>query len=179
MLINKFKVLFFVLLLITISCKKELSNNEKFIQNLSNDVNFELPIVNESLMIFIMKKDVIYITSLRQLYSIKNKRYKKFKDFDSFLIDAINNDLLSKEELEKNSIDSFKLNKIIMNEFKQKGIVYLKDSYCESSNTIRKYYLKKDLELNIKQSIMYLFFKNNYYVMQNDYSGNNVLIDKN
>lgn len=179
MFVNKFKIIFFFLLVITVSCKKELSNNEKFIQNLSDDIDFELPMVNESLMIFISKSDTICITSLRQLHSIHEKDNKGFNDFDSFLIEVINNDLLSKAELEKKSKIFFILDKTILSEFEQKGIEYLKNTYCETSNTKCKYYIKTNLDLNTRQSIMYIFFKNNYYVMQNDDTGNDVLIDKN
>ncbi|MEP7094756.1 MAG: hypothetical protein ABI793_11920 [Flavobacterium sp.] len=177
---NKLNIIICITIFFTfLGCKKELANDNKFIQNLSDDINFEIPMVNESLMIFVKKNDIVYITSLRQLYSVKEKDFKKFKDFDSFLIEVINNDLLSKAQLELNSRSSFKLNSVIVNEFDQKGINYLKDFYCENSKTKNKFYLKLNLELNIKQSVMYVFFKNNYYIMQNDYTGNDVLIDKN
>jgi hypothetical protein len=180
MFINKFKTIFLLLLLvITISCKKELSNNEKFIQNLSNDINFDLPMVNESLIIFVNKKDFVYATSLRQLYSIKEKYNKRIRHFDNFLIEVINNNLLSEKEIKDNSIFFFNPNEKILKDFDKKGIEYFKSVYCEISDTKRKYYIKTNLDLNTRQSIMYIFFKNNYYIMQDDYIGKDVLIDKN
>lgn len=179
MFVNKIKTIFFFLLVITISCKNELSNNERFIQSLSDDINFDLPMVNEALIIFVNKNDIVYATSLRQLYSIKEKDNKGIKDFDNFLIEAINNNLLSENELKKNSIFFFNPNKDILKEFDEKGVEYLKSTYCETSNMVGKYYIKTNLDLNTKQSIMYVFFKNNYYIMQNDDTGNYVLIDKN
>jgi hypothetical protein len=116
---------------------------------------------------------------LRQLYSIKEKEYKKFKDFDSFLIEAINNDLLSREKLEVNSISSFELNNTIVDEFKKEGLNHLKDVYCERDNSNKNLYIKTSLDLNEKKTIMYFFFKNNYYVGEDDYLGKYIIIDKN
>ncbi len=174
-----FITLFIFSLIITISCKKELSNNVRFIQGLSDDIDFDLPLVNESLLIFINKNDIIYATSLRQLYTIKKKNSKNIKDFDRFLIETINNNLLSENEIKESSTFFFIPNKEILKEFDKKGIEYLKITYCETTNIKGKYYIKTNLDFNTEQSIMYIFFKNNYYVMQNDDIGYYVLIDKN
>ncbi|EKT4510726.1 hypothetical protein RYR30_002566 [Flavobacterium psychrophilum] len=177
---NRIKLLVIIVLLFSLfACKKELANENRFIENLSNDENFDLPLYNESLMIFINKNDTVYITSLRQLYSIKEKHYKDYKDFDSFLIKVLNANLLSKSDLIKNSIFTFELNKTVLNEFNSKGLDYLKKTYCERANVENKFYIINNLSLDIKQSVMYFFFKNNYYIMQNDHSGKYVLIDKN
>jgi hypothetical protein len=177
---DKLKIIISIaLIFLVLSCKNELINDNKFIQNLSDDIDFELPMVNESLMIFIKKNDVVFITSLRKLYSIKEKEYKEFKDFDSFLIEVINNDLLSREKLEVNSISSFELNNAIVDEYKKKGLNHLKDVYCERCNSNKNLYIKTSLDLNEKKTIMYLFFKNNYYVGEDDYLGKYILIDKN
>lgn len=170
-----------VLCFLFISCKKELINDESFIRNLSNDLNFEMPLHNEALIILINTEgDSIYATSLRQLNQIRKKNYDdNFKNFDDFLVEVLNNNLLFKSELLENSMFSFKLDKNISQEFRDKGISFFKEKYCEKSKVQGKYYIKRDLNLTIKYNIMYFFFKSNYYIMQNDYSGNDVLIDKN
>lgn len=172
-------IILFTLLFITISCKDKLSNSENFIQNLSNETDFELPMANESLLIFVLKDDIVYMTRLRQLYLLKEKDSKGSKDFDRFLVDVINKNLLSKEELKSSSIDTFKLNREILSQFEKKGIDYLKKKYCDTTSVKGKLYLKQNLDFNLQQNLMYIFFKNNYYIMQNDYTGKNVLIDKN
>jgi len=174
-----FKLIVIILSTLLYSCDKELLNDRKFIENLSNDVDFNLPLYNESLKILINKNDTIYSTSLRQLYSIKGKKYQNYKDFDSFLIETINGDLLSKSELTEISEYSFTLDKAVMKDYNNNGLNYLINEYCEKSPTINKYYILSSKSLNIKQTIMYFFFKNNYYVMQNDHSGKYVLINKN
>ncbi|RUT67722.1 hypothetical protein D0817_24910 [Flavobacterium cupreum] len=177
---NRIKLLATIVLLFSLfACKKELANENRFIENLSNDENFDLPLYNESLMIFINKNDTVYITSLRQLYSIKEKYYKDYKDFDSFLIKVLNGNLLSKSDLIKNSIFTFELDKNVLNEYNNKGLDYFKKTYCENSKIKDKFYITNNLSLDVKQSVMYFFFKNNYYIMQNDHSGKYVLIDKN
>lgn len=161
------------------SCRKELVNDDYFVRNLSNDVNFDLPLQNESLMIFINNNNTIYVTSLRELNSIKKNKYNNYKNFDDFLIEVLNNNLLSKSDLINNSVFRFKLNNVILNEFAEKGLDKLKNKYCENTETKDKFYLKNSLNSDVKKNIMYLFFKKNYYIMQNDYSGKYVLIDKN
>ena len=175
MLNNKIKIVFLFLLMI--SCKKNLSNNHKFIESLSDDIDFNLPMVNESLIIFVCKNDIIYGTSLRELYSIKEDM--EIKNFDYFLIEVINNNLLPENELKNNSTFFFSPNKEVLKKFKKKGIEYLIHIYCDTSNTMGKYYVKSNLDLNTKQTVMYIFFKNNYYIMEDDYSGKCVMIDKN
>ncbi|KFF02623.1 hypothetical protein [Flavobacterium reichenbachii] len=175
----KYKLLTIILAFLFYSCNKELSNDEKFIESLSNDVDFNLPLHNESLKILIDKNDTVYSTSLRQLYEINNRNYKDYKDFDSFLIKAINEDLLSKSDLLKNSEYSFTLSEKLLHNYDNKGLDYLIKTYCEKSNSKNKYYIISGLSLNEKQSLMFFFFKNNYYVMQNDDSGKYVLINKN
>ncbi|KDN54719.1 hypothetical protein [Flavobacterium seoulense] len=176
------KIRLFVLIgivFLVFSCKKELINDDYFVRNLSNDNNFNLPLHNESLMIFINKGNTVYVTSLRQLYFIKENNYGDFKNFDDFLVKALNKNLLSKSDLINNSEFNFKLNETISNEFKVNGLDGLKSKYCESSDFKDKFYLRSNLSPDIKKSIMYFFFKMNYYIMQNDYSGKDVLIDKN
>lgn len=175
----KYKLVIVILTLLFYSCNKELLNDKKFIENLSNDKDFDLPLYNESLKILIDKNDTIYSTSIRQLYNINNENYKEYKDFDSFLIKVINEDLLSKSDLIKNSEFNFTLDKKIIDDYDNKGLNYLINTYCEKSNTKNKYYILNKLSLSQKQSLMFFFFKNNYYVMQNDDSGKYVLIDKN
>lgn len=173
------RLLILIICIFLCSCKNKLNNDIKFVQNLSNDVHFNIPFYNESLIIFISIDDIIIQTSLRELYTIKTRKYSKYKDFDSFLVTSLNNNLLIKSDFSLTSNLVFELNKNIMNEYNKKGLIYLKETYCEKSNDHKKYYIKSDLNLNIKQSLMYIFFKNNYYVMQNDHSGKFVLIDKN
>lgn len=170
--------IFIVLLFNLLSCKRGLNNDEKFIQNLSNDLDFELPIANESLMIFINKNDTVYVTSLRQLYFANEKNYKRFENFDDFLIKVLNNDLLTKIELDIISKTKFILNKNIEIEFNQNGLDYFKSNYCEKIDTTKKLYMKNSLAFDIKFSVMYFFFKNNYYVGLDDYLGKYILIDK-
>lgn len=168
-----------VISMLLLSCSKGQKNNVNFIKNLSNDTDFNLPLYNESLKILIDKNDIIYVTSLRQLYNLKESKYLKYKDFDSFLIEVINNDLLSKDELSKVSESNFKIDKVVQQKYDKEGLNYLLKEYSEKTNMSNKYYLTSDLNLNFKFSLMYIFFKNNYYVMQNDHSGKYVLIDKN
>lgn len=179
MKINKYKLLIVLLTFFFIGCKKELVNSDCFIRNLSNDIDFDLPLYNESLMIFINKNNSIYITTLRQLYFIKENKYNNYKDFDSFLIDALNGDLLSEHDLSTGSFFEFKLNNNIQNEFNGGGLDYLKKMYCEFDNNNDRFYLRNNLSLNYKNNIMYFFFKNNYYVLQDDYIGRYILIDMN
>jgi len=162
------------------SFKNELINDKYFIENLSNDSNFDLPLYNESLMIFVENKDTVYIKSLRQLFIIKEKKYKEYKNIDDFLFNVLNKNLLVKSDLDNIYTVSFKINKSLINEFKEKGLNYFKEEYCEiSSIGNNKFYLKSNLNLNNKLNVMYIFFKNNYYVVSDDYSGKYVLIDKN
>jgi hypothetical protein len=172
---NRFKLLVIIFPFLLYACSKELKNDKKFIENLSNDVDFDLPLYNESLKVFISKGDTIYATSLRELYFIKDKNYK---DFDSFLINAINDNLLSKSDLIKNSEFMFVLDKTVMEDYNNNGLNNLINKYCEKSDSKNKYYILSNLSFNIKQSLMYFFFKNNYYVMLNDHSGKYVLICK-
>jgi len=173
-----FTAVIFLVLFFFMSCKKKLRNDEKFIKSLSSNSNFDFPIINESLLIFVIKSDKLYITSLRQLYLMKEKEYKQFTDYNDFLIKVINDDFLSKEELECISEDIVQLDERIANDFEQRGIEYLKKNYCENSISKNKIYLKTDIDLKVKYSILYYFFRNNYHVMFNDYSGNYVLIYK-
>ncbi|MFH6988384.1 hypothetical protein ACHRVW_11615 [Flavobacterium collinsii] len=175
--LNKLK--FLVILVLLLSCSKEQKNNVDFIKNLSNDTDFNLPLYNESLKILIDKDDVIYVTSLRQLYNLKESKHFNYKDFDSFLIEVINNDLLSKDDLVKISETNFKIDKEIQEKYHKEGLNYLLKEYTEKTKMPNKYYIISDLNVNTKLCLMYLFFRNNYYVMQNDYSGKYVLIDKN
>ena len=174
---NKLKLL--VVLMLLLSCRKEQKYNLEFIKNLSNDTDFNLPLYNESLKILINKNDVIYVTSLRQLYNLKESKHFNYKDFDSFLIEVINNDLLSKDNLSKISEFNFKIDKEIQEKYDNEGLNYLLKVYTEKSKMSNKYYIISDLNINTKFCLMYLFFKNNYYVIQNDHSGKYVLIDKN
>jgi hypothetical protein len=175
----RYKLLVIFLLFLFYACKKELVNDEKFIKNLSNDVDFNLPLYNESLIIFIKSSDSIYALSLRQLHTVNAKSYLEYKDFDSFLINSLNGDLLSKSDLIKNSEFAFKLDITVIRDYNSKGLDCLKNKYCEKSDINNKYYVLNDLSLNIKRSVMYFFFKNNFHIMQNDHSGKYVLIDKN
>lgn len=177
---NKVELIIFIFLIFnTLSCKRELNNDSKFIQNLSNDINFELPIVNESTMIFINKKDTVYITNLRQLYLVREKKYKWITDFDDFLIKVINNNLLTKTELNFISKIKFKLNKNIECEFDKSRINYFKRNYCEKTDDRKRLYIKNKLAFDVKFSVLYFFFKSNYYVERDDYLGKYILIDKN
>jgi len=172
-------VVYVVFIIIFSSCENKTINSTKFIENLSNDIDFDLPLVNESLMIFICKNENIYVTSLRKLHFINKNKYKNINEFDIFLCSVLNNDLLSEADLKVNSVNTFCLNKNIVNEFSGNGIKYIIATYCEKSNIKGKFYLKNKLNLNIKQSVMYFLFKNNYYIYQNDYLGKYVMIDKN
>jgi hypothetical protein len=178
--LTKYK--FFVIIFIAFSvfsCKKELINDDYFVRNLSNDNNFNLPLHNEALMIFINSGNTIYVTNLRQLYSLKQTNYSHYKDFDEFLVKVLNENLLSKSDLISNSEFNFKLNETILSEFNENGLDGLKSKYCKKSDVKGKLYLQNSLNTDIKKNVMYFFFKMNYYIMQNDYSGNDVLIDKN
>jgi hypothetical protein len=168
-----------VLISSLIGCKKELVNDEIFIKDLSNDLNFDLPLNNESLIIFINKNGTVFATSLRQLHSVKEKYYRNYIDFDSFLIKVLNSNLLSESDLIEISKFSFELNETVLNKYNNVGLDYLKKTYCENAKVKDKFYIINDLSIEVKQSVMYFFFKNNYYIMQNDYSGKYVLIDKN
>ncbi|MET3047390.1 hypothetical protein [Flavobacterium covae] len=177
--LTKYRLLAIIFIAFSVfSCKKELINDDNFVRNLSNDNDFNLPLHNESLMIFVSKDNTIYITNLRQLYSLKQSNYTHYKDFDEFLVDALNKNLLSKSDLVSNSEFNFKLNETILSEFNENGLDGLKSKYCEKSDVKGKLYLKNSLSPDIKKSVMYFFFKMNYYIMQNDYSGKDVLIDK-
>lgn len=177
---NSFTIASYLIIIMLVSgCVKELSNSTKFIEGLSGDNNFELPMVNESLMIFIGKNENVYITSLRNLHSLYSGKYDKHVDFYEFLVNAINEDLLLESELKEISINPFKLNKSIIDLFQDKGVKYVIRTYCKASNVECKYYLERGLDIDLKQNINYFLFKNNFYIVQNDYSGDYVLIDKN
>ena len=77
-----------------------------------------------------------------------------------FLIEVINNDLLSKSDLIKNSEFNFTLDEMITRDYHNKGLNYLLETYCEKSNIKKKYYILNKLTLKQKQSLMFLFFKN-------------------
>jgi len=177
---NRVKFVVYVVFIIFFSsCENKTINSTKFIENLSNDLDLNLPLVNESLMIFVCKNENIYVTSLRKLHFIYKKKQKDFINFNTFLYGVLNNDLLSEVELKTNSVDTFCLNINIVNEFNGNSINYIIATYCEKSSVKGKFYLKNKLNLNIKQSVIYFLFKNNYYILQNDYLGKYVVIDKN
>lgn len=184
MLETKFKLLFIILfMLLAISCKdvhkSKLVNDVDFIRNLSNDKEFDLPFQHESLMMFICENDIIYVTSLRQLHNLNVKKYINYENFDDFLIKSLNSNLLTTSDLINISRIDFKLDTMIYKDFYENGLEYLKIKYCDKSEDIDKLYTKKNLSLQETINVMYYFFKKNYYVLQNDYSGKNVLIDKN
>ncbi|MBC7438965.1 MAG: hypothetical protein H7250_03135 [Flavobacterium sp.] len=167
------------LVLVVQSCKKKPLNNINFIKNLSNDIDFNLPLYNESLMLFVKKNDTIYIKSLRELYLINQKKYFKIKSFDGFLTKVLNNDLLETSDLKNDFVVCFKLDKNVLKEFNEKGIENLKIKYCDNGEDKIKFFLKNNLNQYMKQNLMYHFFKNNYYIVNNCHSGKYVLIDKN
>ena len=172
-------ILLFVLLFSFTACKNELKNDIRFIENLSNNETLELPFYNESVKIFIKIDETVYVTRLRQLYFLRDKNYKEYQDFDKFLVKAINGKLLSKSDLDENWIPNFSLNKKILNEFNTKDLDYLKNAYCENANMKNKYYTTNILDWDAEQTLLYIFFKNNYYITEDDYLGKTVLTDKN
>jgi len=161
------------------SCKKELKNDILFINNLSNETEYDLPFVNESLIIFVKDGDRIFVTSIRKLFEEYSESYKKKYSFDDFLVNVINNKELSVSQIDRVSNYNFKMNQNIADLYKNHDLNYFITKFCYKSNSLNKFYIKEDLSFDEKNNVMFYFFKNNYYVMFNDYDGRFVLINKN
>lgn len=179
-MIYKIKNVFLVFIsFFLISCKKELKNDISFINNLSNETEYDLPFINESLIIFVKGGDRIFVTSIRKLFEEYSDNYSKKYSFDDFLVRVINDSMFDKEQMKNVSVHEFKVDNNIVNLYEKKGLNYLITEYCQKTNKKSTLFLKQNLNVEVQFNIMYYFFKNNYYLVEDDYEGRYILINKN
>src|SRR5690606_1454824 len=95
----KYVILISLISLLFLNCRKNLKNDIYFIENLSNDIEFDIPFKNESVIIILKREDKLFISSLRMLYNEFTKNYKNKNSFDDFLVMVINNNMLNKEQI--------------------------------------------------------------------------------
>jgi hypothetical protein len=180
MICNIKKILLIIIaIFLASSCKKELRSNEVFIEKLSQEIDEEIPLISEPLIIIIKKEDKLFISSTMILFEEYSKNFKKRYTFEDFLDMVLNNDLFDKEQMRNVSVHDFKVDDNIANFYESKGLNYLITEYCEKISKHNTLFLKQNLDVEVQFNIMYYFFKNNYYLVEDDYEGRFILIDKN
>lgn len=180
MICNIKNILLIVLLsFFVISCKKELKNDGDFIEKLSNEIDEEMPLLSEPIIILIKREDKLFISSIRMLFEEYSRHYKAKYTFDDFLVMVINNNMFTKEQMNNISVHNFKLDGNVSDLYNNKGLDYLISEYCEKTNKHNTLFLKQNLSVEVQFNIMYYFFKNNYYLLEDDYEGRFILINKN
>jgi len=172
-------VLVVILTFFMISCKNELKNDSDFIEKLSHEIDEEMPLISESIIILIKSDNKIYISSIRTLFEEYSKNYKTKYSFEDFIDMVINDNMFNKEQMENISVHNFKVDNNIANLYGDKGLNYLISEYCEKTNKNNTLFLKQNLNLEVQFNIMYYFFKNNYFLLEDDYEGRFILINKN
>lgn len=177
----KSKLLLFITIIsfFLIGCDKRLKNDVDFINQLSSNVDFELPLISEPIIIFLQTDNKLYITSLRNLYNEYIENYKSQYSFDEFLVEVINKNRLSKEQVVKVSDFNYNINKQIASLYDNNELDYFIKTYCRKGKYKDQLYLTNDVDVEMQFNIMYYFFKNNYYLVEDDYEGYYVLINKN
>lgn len=175
--INLIKSITMICFVLSCENKNKLINSKDFVNKLYNEEDLKLPLVTESAIIFIKVEDEILITSVRNLIKIKNKNYKYFKNSDEFMFKAINYNFLKKNDFIKEITPIFKLEDKIIEEYYKFGLKFLIKNYCVSSN--KNLNLKSIPNQNMEDTLLYIFFKNNYYIMEDDYDGVYALINRN
>lgn len=180
MICNIKNILLIVLLsFFIISCKKELKNDGDFIEKLSNEIDEEMPLLSEPIIILIKREDKLFISSVKMLFEEYSKNYKSKYSFEDFINMVVNDKMFNKEQMGTISLHNFKVNDNIANMYEHKGLNYLINEYCEKTNKLNTLFLKQSLDVGIQYNIMYYFFKNNYYLVEDDYEGRFILINKN
>ncbi len=173
---------YLILLLLALNCQQnKLVNNISFIKNLSNDTNFKLPLKNGNIKIFFIKDNYFYETSLTILHHIMMNEFKNYNDFDLFLEKVINENLLTTSIVQKYyySVFKHKISETIFLEYEKKGIKFMKEKYCFFNKKFNTWEIKSNISTNNCQNIMYIFFKNNYYIYEGDINSGYLLYEFN
>lgn len=172
-------LLIIIAIFLASSCKKELRNNEVFIEKLSHEIDEETPLISQPIIILIKSDDKIFISSIRTLFEEYSKNYKNEYCFEEFINMVINDNMFDKEQMGNVSVHNFKVDNNIKNLYEDKGLNFLITEYCEKTNKQNVLFLKQHLNVEVQFNIMYYFFKNNYFLLEDDYEGRFILIDKN
>jgi len=162
-----------------ISCKSELKNDKEFIEKLSHEIDEDMPLISQPIIILLKSDNKIYKSSIRTLFEEYSKNYKTKYSFEDFIDMVINDNMFNKEQMENISVHYFKVDNDIANLYEGKGLNYLITEYCEKTNKNNTLFLKQNLNVEVQFNIMYYFFKNNYFLLEDDYEGRFILLNKN
>lgn len=170
-------LLSFGLLLIFASCQKKEDNfSKKMIEKLSV-VDSQLPSVYSSMNLYVLTNgDRILQTTNDYLFRHYKQNYShKFKTFDLFLNQVLNNGFVINQKLTNKliNLDSFTLNPKVEKEYNKLGFATFLKKYSKKS-------ARKDIDLELNkssikdgeyQSVVYLFYKNKFDVSSDCYIG--------
>ncbi len=172
---RKLFILYYIIIAFcVISCNDNTKREciyDNFIREYSKgDFESDIPPINFGYLFFAETNDgFIIITNNFYLYQIFKKYYlQEFSDFHNFLCSLYKGKTVLQEEYlnEVMSIDNF----IFKNDsiFENSNLSDLKKKYL-----IDNQYLKSNISLTKNEvfSLLYHFFKNQYYVLHDDYSG--------
>ncbi|MCL1689665.1 hypothetical protein CMU59_18630 [Elizabethkingia anophelis] len=176
----------FLLILNLTSCNKEnsyfLYNYKSLSINIdSNNGKLQPLQVREYVFLKTNISDIIGCLSIEELDNIFEKYYKKKMDKNDFLFEFLNlkNEIpityFEKLDLGKSLI---KLDKIISESYRQKGISYLVNNFTYKSKSHSLTFKNNNLDLIQKKTVIYLFYTNHYDLHQDDYLAQSWFIKK-
>lgn len=162
--------LFFVLSLFGCQTNKDKCfDSNIFLSEFTKGISKELPPANPNIFFFLKSEgDNIIMLKKNGLYNLYKGNYINSYSFNEFICSLYQEKLSVKETylIQKNcKYQIFKLDKNIDN----LNIELLKNKFCTEKNN--KLLLSNNLKESTRFTILYIFFKNKYYISFDDYSG--------
>ena len=164
--------IYLIFLISLFGCKSsdhKCSDTEIFLSEFTKGFSKELPPANSNILFFIKSDDnrLIKLNNI-ELCNLYNGSYDKKNSFKEFICNLYNEKIyLSKALIEKkiSRCQFYKLD----NNIERLNLALLKKNFCTERN------MKLSLNQNVNEStrftILYLFFKNKYYISFDDYNG--------
>ena len=176
----------FLLILNLLSCNKEnsylLYNYKSLSKNIDiNNGKLQTIQVREYVFLKTDTANIIGYLSIEELDKIFEKFYKNKINKNDFLFKFLNLrdempiNYFKKLDLNKSLI---KLDKIILESYRQKGVNYLMNNFTYKSKSHSLIFKNNDLNLVQKRTIIYLFYTNHYDLYQDDYFAQSWFIKK-
>ena len=160
-------LLIFLTLFCCLSCKTKhnLPFNENLIQRIVNeDQNFPSQFFN--LFFCKCQSGEIVPLSVYDLREIYRNEYSGV-EYSSFLSNLLNQRTSIKC---KDRSDSFKIDENVRKRYEEMSLNGFIEFYCKKRNQV-SYYLKKDVTIEQRNTVLYLLFVNNYLTNVDDYAG--------
>jgi hypothetical protein len=161
-----------LIFLLFVSCNNRRTSIDKnTIQELSEG-DFKSPSQYGYLLLFVHSIDSVGYTNINILHHIYVRKYSAdYNNFNSFLSDALNQEILFPDEVLRNSnVKLFSINGFIKREYNQHGISNFFNLYCIKKKN--EFIIKKQYQnSNMLYTILFYFFINNYRISSDDYIG--------